>query len=470
MTPITPLDQIRTLLGSSGFLDQPQDKEPYEKPWRGKDFHGKAALVALPTSVEQVQKIVKICHHHRIPIVPQGGNTGLVGGSTPDESGSEIVLNLSRMKRLRTVDPIGMSVTVEAGCVLASLNDQLAEQNLWFPVSIGSEGSAEIGGLVSTNAGGVNVIKYGTTRQLVMGLEVVLPDGSLLELLSPLKKDNTGYDLKQLFIGAEGTLGVITAATLSLVAKPTAYQTAFLALSSLEHAPIILQKAMHRLREYLVACELVPRLAVELVCKHLGATQPLQNPTDYMLLLELSGTCEESLLSNLLQGFLEPLFEENLITDGVLAESGKQRAQLWHIRDHISEAEKKEGAMVNFDITVPIDHVPAFITEASTAVSTLVPGIRILPFGHVGDGNIHFNLLEPTPLAPTAFLTHKPALKKAVYDIVHRHQGSISAEHGIGRERKGELATYKSTPALELMRTIKQAIDYYGVFNPGRVF
>ncbi|MCD6035065.1 MAG: hydroxyacid dehydrogenase [Rickettsiales bacterium] len=466
-----PYQAIQELLGPKACFTDAQDKAPFETPWRG-GAAGKAALVCFPESTAQVAALVKLCTESRIPIVPQGGNTGLVRGSTPDDSGKEVVINLSRMKAIRAFDPIARSVTVEAGCVLASLKEQVEAKGLLFPLGMASEGSAEIGGCISTNAGGTAVLRYGNMRELVAGLEVVLPNGEIFNCLQALKKDNTGYDLKQLFMGAEGTLGIITAATLKLFPLPTSTETAFLQLANLQASLPLLSLFQEKSSGTLTAFELLPSLGIQLTEKHIpGVKNPLAGlgKGDYAVLVELSGD-DAGALRLRLEGMLEVGLQKGWITDGVIAENGNKRKGLWQIRENLSEAQKKEGATINFDVTVPIASVPVFIEEGLAAIAKLVPGIRAVPFGHLGDGNIHFNLLQPEALTPEEFLAKKGDVKDKVYGIVHCYNGSISAEHGVGMERRNELLKYKSPVALSLMRSIKKSIDPHLIMNPGRVF
>lgn len=464
------IEAIKVLLGPKQFLDKQEDMAPHLSSWRG-GYTGKAALVALPTSTEQVSEIVKLCAKANIAVVPQGGNTGLVGGAVPDNSGNSILLNLSKMNRVRALDAVNFTVTAEAGVILESLQNTCADKGFLFPLSMASEGSAEVGGFVSTNAGGTAVLKYGTTRELVLGVEVVLPNGEIWHGLNGLRKNNTGYDLKQLFIGAEGTLGIVTAATLKLFPLPRQVETAFVGVPSIKDAVDVFGLLKKEAGEALGAFECISDAAMRLVLKHVPeARLPLATTAPYYLLIELSSPSEKMSLRESLEAALSDAIERGSATDGVIATSLTHAKSFWHIRETISEAEKKEGKGLHFDISVPISNVSGFITNANAEITKQFPDAIILPFGHIGDGNIHYNLcFRNDTAAAKTFIATKDTLKKTVYAILAQHHGSISAEHGVGVERKQDLLTVKDATSLALMRTLKKAIDPKNLMNPGKM-
>ena len=417
-----------------------------------------------------ISQILSICHDNHIPVVPQGGNTGLVGGSTPDASNTEIVINLLRMNKVRNIDTYNATITVESGHILSKLNQTLEQHQLLFPLTMASEGSACVGGIISTNAGGTAVLRYGNMRQLVLGLEVVLPDGTIIDNLSGLRKNNTGYDLNQLFIGAEGTLGIVTAATLKLFPRPFSSETALVGLSDLNSSVLLLQILREMAEDTLTAFELIPKFGIELVTKHTSVTSvPLSTSPEWMILIDLKSSNPDTNIRSIMEQALEKAADQSLITDGIIAENQKQSQHVWALREHITEAEKKEGAMINFDISVPISSITDFIHDAINACEAIIPGIRAVPFGHVGDGNIHFNLLQPTAMDAEEFLSHKDRVKDVVYEITTRYLGSISAEHGIGRERKEDLKKYKSSEYVTSLSLIKKSFDPNHIMNPGRM-
>jgi len=413
---------------------------------------------------------VRCCAAARIPIVPQGGNTGLVGAAVPPEDGGAVVLSLGRMNRVRAIDPVDYTITVEAGCVLADIQRHAAEADRLFPLSLGAEGTCQIGGNLSTNAGGIAVLRYGTTRDLTLGLEVVLPDGQVWDGLRALRKDNTGYDLKQLFIGGEGTLGIITAATLKLFPRPREVETALLALARVEDAMTLFARARQASGDQLTAFELIPRLGLEIAMRHTpGVGDPMAAPARWYALLEVSSSQTESGLRPALEAFLAEAMAQGLVQDGVVAGSGEQARALWRIREGMVEGQKHEGGSIKHDVSVPVSKVADFILQATAAVEALLPGIRPLAFGHVGDGNVHFNLSQPRGAETRVFLARWAEFNRLVHDIVRGFGGSISAEHGIGRLKRAELARCKSPLELELMRKLKRALDPAGLMNPGKV-
>jgi FAD/FMN-containing dehydrogenase len=464
----TVLGRIKTAVGPRGWIADPAEQEPYlveaRRLWRGA-----TRLVVRPAATEEVAAVVRICAEARLAIVPQGGNTGLVGGGVPPEDGQNIVIALGRMNRIRAIDPVNFTMTVEAGCILAQLHEAAAGVDRLFPLSLGAEGSCQIGGNLSTNAGGIAVLRYGNTRDLTLGLEVVLPDGQIWDGLRGLRKDNTGYDLKQLFIGGEGTLGIITAATLKLFPKPREIETAFLGLSRVEDVMALFARARAATADQLTAFELIPRAALDLALAHLSGTiDPLAEPHPWYVLLEMASSETESGLRVLLERLLETALEENLVADGVIAESGQQGKQLWHIREAIVEAQLYSGS-IKHDVSVPVSRVADFIIRATTCVTQRLPGIRPMAFGHVGDGNIHFNLTQPEDADTTAYLARWEEFNDIVHGVVRELHGSISAEHGVGRLKRDEITHYKAPIEIELMRRVKRALDPANIMNPGKL-
>lgn len=463
------LERIRAAVGRKGWSADAGEIDPLVRDQRGL-FTGKTALLVKPASTTEVSEVVKICADAGIAVVPQGGNTGLVGGGIPFEHGGEILLSMSRMNRVRATDPANYTMTVEAGCVLADIQAVAEEIDRLFPLSLGAEGSCQIGGNISTNAGGVAVLHYGNMRELVLGIEAVLPDGQIWNGLRALRKDNTGYDLKQLFIGAEGTLGVITAAVLKLFPLPRDLQTVFLAIRDLDSAIELLAAARNASGDAVTSMELIPRLSLEFACRHInGITDPLNEPHENYLLVEFSGARPDGGMAENMTAFLEGAFEDGLVLDAAIAQSEAQRTDLWRIREAIVEAQKHEGGSIKHDIAVPVDKSPEFIRRAVAAVTAAMPGIRPLPFGHIGDGNIHFNLSQPPGMDADEYLSHWAEMNRIVHDIVADLDGSISAEHGLGRLKREEITHYKSTLEIELMRKVKAALDPQGIMNPGKV-
>jgi FAD/FMN-containing dehydrogenase len=398
------------------------------------------------------------------------GVTGLVGGGVPPEDGHSIVLALGRMNRIRAIDPVNFTMTVEAGCILAHLHQAAAEADRLFPLSLGAEGSCQIGGNLSTNAGGIAVLRYGNARELTLGLEVVLPDGRVWDGLRGLRKDNTGYDLKQLFIGGEGTLGIITAATLKLFPKPRELETALIAFNRIEDAMEVFARARAASGDQLTAFEIIPRFGLEITVKHVaGVPDPLASPHPWYALIEVSTSRANAHLKDALEAFLADTMEAGLIADGVIAASAAQAKELWRIREAIVEAQTREGASIKHDVAVPVSRVADFIIEASRACEARLPGLRVCAFGHAGDGNIHFNLTQPVGMDGRAYLALWEEFNRIVHDAVAARHGSISAEHGIGRLKREELVHYKSPLELELMRRVKHALDPDRIMNPGKI-
>lgn len=463
------LTELTKILGPAGLILDKDLMAPYLEEERGL-YHGRACAVARPASTDETAQLVRLCAAAGVAVVPQGGNTGLCGGAAPDGSGQQLLVSLQRMNRVRAVDPINFTMTVEAGVILENVQKAALEAGCLFPLSLGAEGSCQIGGNIATNAGGTAVLRYGNTRELVMGLEVVLPDGRIWDGLRRLRKDNTGYDLKQLFIGAEGTLGIITAAVLKLFPKPEDQQTAFCALSDLDQVLALLARARAMTADQISAFELVPRIGLQMGMDLVpGVGDPFDGPHEWYVLMELSSSRREGGLAESLETLLAAALEAGEVVDAVIASSLEQRKALWRIREGIPEAQKRDGGSIKHDVSVPTAAVPDFLRRATQAVLAAEPLLRVVPFGHVGDGNIHFNLSQPPGAEKQAFLGQWQRMNRIVHDIVVEMGGSISAEHGIGQLKKDELAHYKDPVALELMAKIKAAFDPQGVMNPGKL-
>ncbi|MBI1776174.1 MAG: FAD-binding oxidoreductase [Proteobacteria bacterium] len=464
------LERIRRAVGDKACLVGADEIEPYLTDWRGL-WHGRTSMVVRPGTVAEVAEVMRIAAETGTPVVPQGGNTGMCGGATPYEDGAAIVLSLGRLNRVRAIDPLNYTITVEAGCVLADIQRRAADADRFFPLSLGAEGSCQIGGNLSTNAGGTAVLRYGNARELVLGLEVVLPDGSIWDGLRSLRKDNTGFDLKQLFVGAEGTLGIITAAVLKLFPKPRDRRTAFVALRDVEAAIELLARTRAATGDQVTTFELVSWPVLELVLKHIpGTVNPLSRRYGHYALVEITSTADHDIgLGDALEEMLGQAAEDGLVLDATIAQSEAQSAAFWKLRETAAEAQKAEGASIKHDVSVPVARVPAFMQEAHARVLKLEPKARLVAFGHVGDGNIHFNVAEPVGGDAKAFLARWAEFNRVVHDCVVEFGGSISAEHGIGRLKREELQHYKSATELDLMRRIKAALDPKGIMNPGKV-
>ncbi|MFW5679969.1 MAG: FAD-binding oxidoreductase [Pseudomonadota bacterium] len=463
------LEQLQAVLGPGGHLTDPHDTEPYCTGWRD-GWKGTTPLVALPDTTAKVAEVVRLCHTARVPIVPQGGNTGLTGGSQPHEDGREIVLSTRRLDRIRALDLDNDTMTVEAGVVLQTIQEEAARHGRLFPLSLAAEGSCQIGGNLSTNAGGTQVLRYGNARALVLGLEVVLADGRVWDGLRGLRKDNTGYDLKDLFIGAEGTLGIITAAVLELFPLPSDVQTALVAVPSPAAGVSLLGRLKAALGDQVTAFELMARICFDLALELIeGVQDPVPCPSPWYVLLEVSGQGEPGTLVEPLTEALGEAAEAGLVTDAVLASSGEQSARLWRVREEQAEVQKRAGASIKHDVSVPISRIPTFIEETDAALARAYPGIRMVTFGHVGDGNLHYNPLQPVDWQRDAFQAELGRINRIVHDRVVAHGGSVSAEHGLGRLRRDEAAHYKSDVEMDLMRRIKQALDPLDLMNPGKV-
>ena len=461
------LDQLRKAVGPKGWTSDPKDLEPHLKEWRGL-YHGETPILISPRNIDEVSEVVWICAETGTPIVPQGGNTGMCGGAVPSAGGAEIILSLARMNKIRAIDPLNYTISVDAGCVLANVQKAAEDAGRLFPLSLGAEGSCQIGGNLSTNAGGVNVLKYGTARELALGLEVVLPDGRIWDGMQGLRKDTAGYDLKQMFIGAEGTLGIITGAVLKLFPLPKSRLTLFAAVRDPEAAVALLADLRERTGDRVSAFELIPRDALEMVLRHIpNTTDPLAEAHTWYALVEISSPDPE--IPQDAGTLLEPAFESGLVLDAATASSETQRAALWRLRESISEAERAEGASIKHDISVPVSDMPGFIAKARAAVEKKLPGVRVIAFGHIGDGNVHFNLCKPDGADNKAFLARWAEFNRVVHDVVTDFRGSISAEHGIGQLKRDELKHYKTAVDIDLMRALKAALDPKGIMNPGKV-
>jgi FAD/FMN-containing dehydrogenase len=473
MSTVSRTDTIRRLgaaVGPQGIFTEPAELEPYVNDWRG-IYKGAAAAVVRPANVEQVAAIVKICAETRTPLVPQGGNTGMCGATVPNPKDNPVVIALGRMNRIRNVDALNNTMTVEAGCVLANIQQAAADVDRLFPLSLGAEGSCQIGGNLSTNAGGVNVLRYGNTRDLVLGIEAVLPDGRIWSGLRSLRKDNTGYDLKHLFIGAEGTLGIITAAVLKLFPKPSATATTWLAVPSPDAALNLFSLLRQNFGDRISAFELISRACLDLVMKHIpGTRDPLNAPHQWYVLTELGDSSPGDMLRVALEGVLEKAIEKQLVIDATLAENQGQAKAFWRIRESIPEAARNEAGMLyRHDIAVAVGEIPAFIRDGQAALEKHFKGTRIICFGHLGDGNLHYNTYVEGRLRSDAAAREAHDVTTVIYDIVKQYKGSFSAEHGIGIAKVAELVRYKDPVEIALMRTVKHALDPLGIMNPGKV-
>jgi FAD/FMN-containing dehydrogenase len=457
--------KFRNIVGDKYAVTDPADIAPYTTEERNL-FHGHSPLVLRPGSTAEVSAICKLAAEHKIALVPQGGNTGLVGGQTPHNG--EVVVSMRRMDRIREVDPASNTMTCEAGVILQVAQQRAAEVDRLFPLSLGAEGSCTIGGNLSTNAGGTTALAYGVAREMALGVEVVLADGRVLNLLSKLKKDNTGYDLRNLFIGAEGTLGIITAATLKMFPKPRAIETAFVGLQSPAEALKLLSLSQNEAAGTLTSFELLSEISVDFSIRHgIDVRDPLESKHRWYVLMELSSPRDDARAT--LEAILAEGLEDGIVDDAVIAANLSQRQAFWKLRDEMSAAQKPEGGSIKHDISVPVAAVPDFIAEADAAVVKLIPGSRPVPFGHLGDGNIHYNVSQPVGGDTAAFMNRWHAVNKVVFDIVLKMGGSISAEHGIGVLKRDELPDVKDKTAIELMRAFKAMLDPNGIMNPGKV-
>ena len=457
------LNRLAAVVGEAHAIRNAAEMDGYMREWR-QIWTGRSPLVLRPGSTEEVSRILTIANETRTAIVPQGGNTGLCGGQIPTDTGNEVVLSLDRMTRILDVDPADNTITVEAGAVLKSVQDAADAVDRLFPLSLASEGSCRIGGNLSTNAGGLNVIAYGNTRDLCLGLEVVLADGRIWNGLKRLRKDNTGYDLRDLFIGAEGTLGIITAAVMKLVPRPKSRETAFIAVPSPQAAVDLLSLAQDMSGNRVVGFELIANIALQFSIRHAGVRHPLAETSPWYVLAELADPVPGAMMA-----IFEDAMERGLVTDAALAQSDAQRTDFWTARELISESQKPEGGSIKHDVAVPVSKVPQFLVEADAAVSRLVPGARFVSFGHLGDGNIHYNISQPVGMDKARFLDMWNEMNDVVFEVVGRFNGSISAEHGIGRLKAHRMPDIKSPVELDMMRGLKRMLDPNSILNPGRV-
>jgi len=463
------LQKCRTAIGASHVLTDAADMAGYLTDWRRR-FTGSALAVVKPATPEEVAAVVRLCNEFRVPIVPQGGNTGLVLGSVPDQSGVAIVLSLTRLNRMRAIDTINNTMTVEAGCILEQVQNAAAEAGRLFPLSLAAEGSCTIGGNLSTNAGGTGVLRYGNTRELCLGLEVVTAKGEIWNGLRGLRKDNTGYDLRDLFIGAEGTLGIITAAVLKLFPQPKAQLTALAAMKTPDDALQLLSIAQQRCGPALTGFELMSDFCLQLVVKHFPQMRlPFPERSAQYVLLELSDSESEEHANAMLETLITDALEQGMIHDAAVASSLAQSQALWNLREHIPLAQAEEGKNIKHDISVPISRIGDFIRATDAELAEHFPACRMVTFGHLGDGNLHYNVSPSEQAHPDELIAQQGAINQVVHDSVHRFGGSISAEHGLGTLKRDEVRQYKTDVELNLMRSIKQALDPLGLLNPGKV-
>jgi FAD/FMN-containing dehydrogenase len=467
--PDAVIQRLKAVVGPGGYIEGETENLAYTRPWRG-SWDGRSLLVLRPRTTEEVAAIVKICAESRTPIVPQGGNTGVTYGGLPAKDGSEVVVSTARMRAIRTIDLINDTMTVEAGVVLKEIQTAASEAGRLFPLSLGAEGSCQIGGNISTNAGGIQVLRYGNTRNLVLGLEVVLPDGRVWNGLRALRKDNTGYDMKQLFIGGEGTLGIITVAVLRLFPKPSEAQTAWIAVDDPTAGLNLMVHMKSKLGESITSFELIGRSIIDmLIAKVPGHTNPLSEAHPWYVLMEVTGQGEAGSLAEPLANALESAAENELVRDAVIAASGEQAKRLWRMREDLAEAQKAAGGSIAHDVSVPLSRIAEFIAKADAAVAAAYPEVRLCCFGHLGDGNLHYNPLCPAGWTYARYAAETANINRMVHDIVADLGGSISAEHGIGRLRFEENLRYKDPLEIELMASVKRALDPLNIMNPGRV-
>ena len=465
----TFLDQLRSICGPDHVLTE-GDLSAWEVDWR-KRSHGKALAVVRPGNTDEVAQVVKACVSARVSLVPQGGNTGLVVGSTPDDSGSQLVLSLQRLHAVRAIDAANLTITVEAGCVLQNLQEAALQAGFLFPLSLAAEGSCTLGGNLATNAGGTQVLRYGNARELCLGLEVVTAAGEVWHGLSGLRKDNTGYDLRDLYIGSEGTLGVITAATLKLYPLPAARLTAWAAVASMDEAVALLGLAQQHLGANLTGFEVMGQFALSLVVKHFAQLKvPFHDSAAFGVLLECSDQESEAHARAQFERLLEAALAKGCISDAVVAESLAQARQLWHVRESIPLAQAEEGLNIKHDISVPVSRIPEFVRSTDALLQQALPGVRLVNFGHLGDGNLHYNVQAPAGVDAAVFMREREdVVNTLVFDAVQRFGGSISAEHGVGTLKVSKLEQHKSPVALSLMRSIKTALDPHNLMNPGKL-
>jgi len=460
--------RLTQIVGAANVITD--DFAPYANDWRKKYF-GKPLLVVKPGTPEEVAAVVKLCAETKTPVVPQAGNTGLVGGGVPDESGHEVIISVARMDKVLEIDTINNTMTVQAGCILQTIQEKAAENDRLFPLSLAAEGSCRIGGNISTNAGGVQVLRYGNTRELVMGLQVVLPSGELWDGLRGLRKDNTGYDLKHLFIGAEGTLGIITAAVIKLFPAPRATQTAFIGLESPQKALELLSHMKGALGDRLTAFELISDFGLSLVTKHFkNLKSPLPQTSPWFVLTDVADSRDAAALAEEVEVALGEALEKEIILDCAIAKNETEGKRMWELRENMTESQVHEGRNIKHDVSIPISKMAEFITAADAQLAKAYPGVRPISFGHVGDGNLHYNIAHPLDrFTEESWMKEWEHINLIVHDIVARFNGSISAEHGIGQLKREEIKRYKAPLELAIMRQIKAAIDPQNIMNPGKV-
>jgi len=457
---------LRGIVGAAHVLTAPFDVAPYASDWRGR-YSGQPLCVVRPANTQEVAAVVCACAAANVAIVPQGGNTGLCGGATPTRG--EVLVSLARLNRIRALDADNNTMIVEAGCTLAAVQSAAAQAGRLFPLSLAAEGTATIGGNLATNAGGVQVLRYGNARELCLGLEVVLPDGRIWNGLRALRKDNTGYDLKHLFIGAEGTLGIIAAAVLKLFSPPRSTAAAWVGLPAPRAAVALLTRLREKIGGRVTAFELIGRPALDLVLQHIPASRdPLPAPAPWQVLIELSDTMESDLAAPL-EAVLAEALATGLANEAVVAHSEAQARALWALRENIAEAQKIEGFSIKHDISLPVSRIPEFIARCDAALAANFPGVRIVCFGHLGDGNLHYNQSQPDGQDNAVFIAQTAAVNRIVHDLVHALEGSISAEHGIGQLKRAEILRYKSPTEMDMMRAVKRALDPGGLMNPGKI-
>lgn len=463
------IGKFASIVGSDHALCEPSLLAPYLIEPRGL-YYGKTALVLRPQTVDEVSSIMALAFQTHTPIVPQGGNTGLVGAQQPDEAGKSVILSLSRLNRIRNIDKQSNLALVEAGVILQTLQEEVEEAGRFFPLSLGAEGTCQIGGNLSSNAGGTAVLSYGNARDLCLGLEVVLPDGRILDDLRFVKKDNSGYDLKDLFIGAEGTLGVITAAVMKLFPKPKGKAVAFVGMKTPFDALKLFTLAQEHAGPMLTGFELIADIGMQMTLDYVtGAKKPLKGPHNWYVLIDLSSTHSSRQAYSVLETLLEAALQDGMIEDAAIAQNLTQEKQFWHLREEMSPAQKKQGGSIKHDISVPVASIPDFIKEAGDIIEQMIPGARIVCFGHMGDGNLHYNISQPLGEDTQTFLSRWGEVNHRIHALVMRYQGAFSAEHGIGQLKRGELRAFKSPVAVALMTDIKRLFDPHNIMNPGKI-
>lgn len=463
------IEMLRDIVGVANVLTEPSEQAPFLADWLGK-YRGEAAAVVRPGTTKEVSDVMAACAVARVPVVPQGGNTSMSGGATPDASGRAVVLSLQRMNRIRALDPIGQTIAVDAGVVLAKVQDTAEEAGFFFPLSLGAEGSCTIGGNLAANAGGVAVLRYGVMRELTLGIEAVLPDGRIWNGMKALRKDNTGYALRDLFIGSEGTLGIITGAVLKLFPRPTSRATAFAAVADVSSALRLLGVIRAHCGDRLTAFEFMTGETLAMIQRQIDSVRvPLEQMPPAAVLIELSDIDDETALSTRLERALGVAMDEALVADAVIAQDKAQAAAIWRLRESVSQALVREGKAIKHDISVPVAAIADFVAAADQAVAAALPGIRPMVFGHLGDGNLHYNLMRPLAMTDAEFVAQSAVLTRIVHDETCRRDGSISAEHGIGQLRVDEMTLCKAPLELELMQALKQVLDPDGLMNPGKL-